>query len=317
MDTFEAILDQQNLCMEAYKAGKIKIANDLAETILQYLLEYKRIAAIKVFIKQIETLGFPLKKIKKYELEVSELVGERTGSLKNLEWHIEHFKTSQEVLRTFILEQEEWTKKEITLCYEYILRFGYDQEIFKYLDEIKNKSKIDKIDQTEEEVLKNPLKLNYEQIAYDIISGKKSAEELEQSKIIAYFKLHNFNENKEQLKEMVMAFYFLGMNDVVTFLCEKILPSFEDTKERASLAYILIESMLNKNEYLKALQYTENFLGIEPLIGEEKIALEYLRAETCYLLERKQEALKHFKILAKKSPHYRLVNQRLRALESN
>lgn len=317
MDIILAILDKEKQCIEAYRTGKVLEAKQTAEIVLEEMFEYKKIVAITNFLKEIKELGYPHKKIIEYETRLKQLCGEQGSKPEQMEWHINHFKISQEFFRNYLIEHDDWEKEQVQLSYEYVLRFGTDEELMARIRALNPKE--NKVIESENEQEKEESKLHhdYEQIAYDLISGKKALDEREQTKIIFSLLLEDNKKTREEKREMVTAFRFLGMDDVVIFLCEKLIPLYEDTRDCASLIYISIESLINKNENLKALQSLENFLLKAPVYGDEKLALEYLRAEINYNLGRNVEALKQFKAIHKINPHYRRVSQRIKFFEGN
>lgn len=311
------VLEKKNLCLQAYASGKVRDAQIYAEEVLQALFELKKIPTIVQFITQIKELGYPVKKIKHYEVWLTALQGKPTKNLNKLDWHIDHFKSSKEFLKSYLLDEEEWSKDHYGLCYEYILRFGHDDEIFERLENIKNNEHEETSMEPKPAIFSSDLNFNYEQLAYDLISGKKSTEDLEQKKIIAGLKSHDFENMKNEGSEMAIAFRFLGMDEVVLFICDKLIPLLADVEARAGLTFLSIESLMNLDKNYQALQMVEAFLKAEPVYGEEKLALLYLRAEIYFLLGKKKDSLKYFKEVQSITPHYRLVNQRLKFLEAN
>lgn len=308
---------QMDLCIQSYTSGKVHDAKNFADIVLKELFELKRVPAILKFISQNKELGYPLKKLINYEKWLAQLEGSQGSSVSELEWHLDHFKSSKEFAKKYLLEEEEWGKEHFGLCYEYILQFGKDDEIFSKINAIKGSSSLDKKDNPPHETPVKSLNFNYDQIAYELISGKKSSKEYEQSKIISELKMLEFDNLKNDGKEMATAFRFLGMDEVVLYICEKIYNTQVDVKERAGLKFLSIESLINLKKNHQAIQEIELFLNREPVFGEEKLAIEYLRAEAYFNLNKMTEAKKYFKEIQSKNPHYRFVNQRLKTLEAN
>lgn len=311
------VLEKKNLCLQAYANGKVRDAQNHAEDVLRALFELKKIPAIAQFVTQIKDLGFPAKKLKYYELWLTELQGTSAKNLNHLEWHIDHFKSSAEFLKNYLVDQDEWDKEHYGLCYEYILRFGHNAELFEKIESLKKNETEESSVVPKKENSGKGLNFNYEQLAYELISGKKISEELEQEKIIAGLKLHDFEQMKNEGAEMATAFRFLGMDQVVQFICEKMIPLQDDVKLRAGLTFLWLESLMNQEKYYQAQQTVETFFKKEPVYGEEKLALLYLRADIYFFLGKNKESLKYFQDVQKINPHYRLVNQRLKSLEAN
>jgi tetratricopeptide (TPR) repeat protein len=314
------LIKKQNLCFSAYKAGKVKVAQKLADEILEELLKFKRIPAISNLIELLKTVGYPINKIKKIELRIDGLKGKGVNSLDHMDWHIEHFKTSKDFLKSYLLNEENWNKSQFGLCYEFILQFGFDAEVFYKLENLKNnESSISSINM-DNKTLGGRLKCNYDQIAYELISGQKNTGENEQEKIIKNLQKMNIDHMQTEGHEMATAFRFLGMDEVVLFLCDKLISlcnNVTDIKMRASLTFLRIESLMNLGENNQALKVIENYLNTEPLYQDEKMVFEYLAAEVLYLLGNKKESYKFYKSVHQQNPHYRLVNQRLKLFEAN
>jgi tetratricopeptide (TPR) repeat protein len=314
------IIEKQQLCLAAYTDGKVGEAQKYAKEVLEELCELKRIPALIHFINQLQELGYPQKKIIKYEALLGQFQGRPGNSTFQLDWHIDHFKSEQEFFKTFILDIEEWDQKHFELCYEYILRFGEDEEVFSKLDNLKQVIPSDIQSAVKSEVSLKNLNFNYEQIAYELISGKKTSDEFGQKGIIKTLKFIDFEKNKKEGREMAIAFRFLGMDEVVVYLCDRLSVLHNDIselKDRASLVFLGIESLLNLEDYHTAQQKIELFIADEPIYGDEKLAFIYLKAEVNFLMGKKSEALKYFQDVYKINPHYRFVRQRLKLLEAN
>lgn len=312
------ITEKMDRCIQAYASGKVHDAQVYADEVLHVLFELKKIPAIKKFLTQIKELGYPIKKLNKYEIWLTQLQGKIDKYINYLDWHIDHFKSSEEFLKNYLINTEEWNKNQYTLCYEYILRFGHNAEIFERLNVLKsNNENNDDAPILKKDTKKNNLNFNYEQIAYELISGKKRTDDLEQAKIIAGLRIIDFETIMVEGREMAAAFRFLGMDEVVLYICDKLIPLHDDIKLKASLIFLSIESLMNLERNHQALQVVEVFLNKEPVYGEEKLALLYLRAEICFVLGKEEDSLKYFQEVKKINPHYRLVNQRLESLETN
>jgi hypothetical protein len=311
------IIAEMDQCIQSFANGKVADAKNFAEKVLDSLFAYKRIPAIAKFMFQIKELGYPSKKLIKYEKWLERLQGGQGQEVIDLDWHLEHFKSSKEFIKKILLEEEDLNKEFFGLCYEYILRFGYDAEIFLKLTAFKQTSKFAVEEKLKNEGSATNLNCNYDQLAYELISGKKSSAEFEQNKIIAELKAMEFDNVKNDGIEMATAFRFLGMDEVVLYIGDRIYNEIEDIKTKTSLKFLCVESLLNLGKNYQAIQTIEIFLAREPVFGEEKLALEYLLAEAYFNLGKTIEAKKRFQEIQSKNPHYRKVFQRLKLLEAN
>jgi hypothetical protein len=311
------IIAEMDRCIQSFANGKVSDAKNFADKVLEALFAYKRIPAIVKFIIQIKELGYPSKKLSKYEKWLERLQGGQGQEVVDLEWHLEHFKSSKEFTKKILLDEEDWNKEHFGLCYEYILRFGQDAEIFLKLSAFKQTSTDIGEEKSNNEGSITHLNYNYDQVAYELISGKKSSAEFEQNKIIAELKAIEFDNLKNEGMEMATAFRFLGMDEVVLYIGERIYSAIENIKTKASLKFLCVESLLNLGKNHQAIQTIEIFFAKEPVFGEEKLALEYLLAEAYFNLGKTAEAKKRFQEIQSKNPHYRKVFQRLKLLEAN
>jgi hypothetical protein len=329
----------------ALDAGKINLANRYIEKSFCYLIENKRSPQIKLLLKKIEEIGIYKKSIGPNYAAWEILLGKRKtllpSDLTRLDFlltHADHWKNSSLFLKNYLLNEEEWRASHWKLCYEYILLNSFDREIFNLLltksEEIQNtefenqildlmKSKKIKVRHHETikktALSKEDVKYNvdYDQLAIDHLSGIKEATLEEQKIVMTSLKFVSDEELRLKGHEMIVAFELLGMELVVIFLCEKLLPLLSDVKQRASTVYVWTMALLNNREFYKAIELIDDALAKEPLYGEEKLALLYLKGEAFLNLKKNKTAKEIFLLIKKQHPHYRLVEERLKILETN
>ncbi|MFA6237346.1 MAG: hypothetical protein WC635_08485 [Bacteriovorax sp.] len=329
----------------AFKVGKLSLANNYAKKFLAYLIEHKRIPQIKIFIESVNEAGL-LKNNSKEYFKLSEiLLGKKikvlSADLKHLELfldHPEHWKQSSEFLKQYLLIEEEWDLNLWKYCYEFILLYHFDKEIFRMLleksRESKNKafekkllslldSKKIKVSryqpaETKDHVSK-PEKLNidYDQIAMELLSGAKEPSFEEQRRVINSLKYISEEELFSKGQEMIVAFELLGMEQVVLSLCERMISGLSDVKQRASTFYVWVQALFNTGDFYKAIDLADEVLLDEPLYGDERLAFQYVKAEACLKVNKIKMAKELYLSIKKQNPHYRLVGERLKSLEAN
>jgi hypothetical protein len=322
----------------ALKAGKVKLANEYALFFMNYLIELKRIPAIKNLINEMQDAGLFKKNMNTGIIE--NLTGKITLSEGNYsKAHPENWKNTKDKLQQYLSENEVWTIDTWKLVYEFILMFHYDEEIFMLLTEkaiLLNKENHKKNFITFLERKKVNLKVlnnekkniagnekgsisstDYDQIALDLVSGITSPSITKQKKILVSIHKMTNVELQEQGKDMIVAFGLLGMDVVVIELCKKIIPLVDEVKKRAGLQFMLAQSLYNNRDYYKAVDLIDDVISTEPLLQEELMAFNYLKAES-YLSLKKFELAKALYLKIKKiNPNYRLIVDRLRNIETN
>lgn len=328
----------------ALKAGKLSLANLYAKKSLRYLIEYKRIPQIKFFIQALHEAGLFKKDTEEYLIIEEILLGKRNKitslELNHIELflsHPEHWKNSPEFLKQYLLIEAEWNQDLWKLCYEFILINHFDKEIFKSLLERARESgnkeyekkflellaskniKVSSFRATENKdhsVVSEKLNIDYDQIAMELLSGAKEPNDEEQRRVINSLKYISEEELAAKGQEMIVAFELLGMEQVVLSLCESMMKTLVDVKQRASTFYLWAQALFNTNEFYKTIDLIDEVLHAEPLYGEERLAFLYVKAEACLKLKKIKMAKEIYTEIKKQNPHYRLVGERLKLLET-
>lgn len=322
----------------ASKAGKLKLAKCYAEYALDYLIELKRIPAIKKFKAELVEVGL-FKTHKNFQL-LDIIIGKK-GSFKD-EMHLcishpEMWKTSKDILKNYLCDDTEWSIKEWKLAYEYILKFYYDKDLFLILAEKAQEMKKD--DHKKKFLLylatkkvniksfnerpvkhvhieqKSELNLDYDKLAMDVMSGLIEPSLSEQKRILISIQDLSKKELLEKGKDMIVAFGLLGMDKVVVHLCERMLMILQDVKLRASVQFMMAQALYNNSEFYKVIDLINDTFDTEPLVEDEVLAFNYMKAESFLKLKKYKLAKELFLFIKKTNPHYRLVGERLRSLE--
>lgn len=331
------------LWMPALRSGKVKLARTYVQNVIEILTKYKRIPFLRKFIFEVKKQGL-LKNINADDLKFRIIYGsahisdiQLSDYWEIMQLHPESWKASRDFLRQFLLSKEEWTQETWKLAYEFILKFHYDKEIMIFLSSKAEELKKDKFKilfekylrekniiipaekphiQTRNHSEKSFLKVDYDELALDVISGELIPNTDEQRKVLLSIKDISEKELLSSGLDMVVAFNLLGMELVVLELCSKLLPITEDVQRRASLHFIMAQTLFDNHSYHKTLDVIYDVLENEPLLEDEILAFEYLKAETLLKLNRKDLAKSSYLKIRKLNPHYRLVGQRLKELEA-
>lgn len=322
----------------ALNAGKIKLAKNYAEFILDYLIEYKRVPAIKKLITELSHVRL-LKKSNKFQAAEAILGEKGSFSLENshiFESHPEMLKNSNQSLVNFLMEEDEWSVKHWKLAYEYIIKYYYDKDLFLQLAHkaasmeksehkknflnflVSKKVNIKSFDKKEKAPMKvesSSLHIDYDQLAMDVISGNIEPSITEQKKILISIQNLSDTEIVEKGKDMIVAFGLLGMDKVVVELCDRAIPLMADVKSRASMQFMMAQAMFNSADFYKVIDLVEDVFENEPLLPEEMNDFNYLKAESLLKLKKYKNAKDVYQAIKKYNPQYRLVGERLKYLE--
>ncbi|MBC7429159.1 MAG: CDC27 family protein [Bacteriovorax sp.] len=323
----------------AFHAGKIKLAKSYAEFVLDYLIEFKRVPAIKQMISDLAEIGL-MKSHKKF-LRLDTILGKK-GSVSledcdGFESHPEMWKDSKFALKSYLTSDIEWTNVSWKLAYEYILKFYYDKDILFSLAEktsrlnkhehkkkfltFLNSKKVNTESLEDKKILPpsqkkdSSLNFDYDQLAMDVMSGVLEPSITEQKKILVSIQELSEEELITKGKDMIVAFGLLGMDKVVVRLCEKVIPLLTAVDQRAGVQFMLAQSLFNNGDFHKVIDIIDDTFNEEPLLPDEMLAFNYLKAESYFKLKKYKAAKDLFVGIKKYNPHYRLVGERLRNIE--
>jgi len=328
----------------AKNSGQLNLANQYAKKALDHLVSLKRIPKIKELLMEFRAEGILKKNREEYVRKCEILLGNKVNfhneDLKYFDLmddHPEHWKEFKNYLKQYLLIVTEWGIHEWKLCYEFILVNQFDKDISYALMErayelnradlvkrfeqlfANKKIKVKKMSEPARPKLQSKnekLHLDYDQVAMDLLSGSIEPNEEEQRRVLSSLKFITEEELSKRGKDMIVAFELLGMEKVVLTLCEQMIKLTDDIKERASLYFIWAQSLNNSGDFFKAIDLVDEVLVKEPFYEEERMAFLYLKAEACVKVKKIKMAKDIFAQIKKFNPHYRLVGERLKALET-
>ncbi len=328
----------------AKASGRLTLANIYAKKSLDHLLLLKRIPAIKKLLQEFHQEGIFKKQSFEYLRKCEILLGKK-GNFHNKELkyfdlmddHPEHWKEFPEFLQQYLLVVSEWSIKEWKLCYEYLLNNHFDKDVLYILMEkaLEREDadlvfKFEKLFAAKKIRIRKPiasqvhevspvtekLHVDYDQVAMELLSGEKSPNDDEQRRVLNSLKFLTGDELRSKGRDMIVAFELLGMEKVVLTLCDQVIQHTEDIKERASIYYIWAQALSNSGEYFRVIDLIDELLVNEPFYEEERMAFLYLKAEACLKVKKINMAREIFGIIKKFNSHYRMVGERLKALET-
>ncbi len=340
-----AIEMYQKLWPIALSIGKISHANLYAQKTINYLIEYKRVPKLKELILTLKEHGLCKKFIKDHESIVECLLGIKAKNKKiNLNFiqiladHPEHWRDDADFLKQYLQLESTWNLDEWKYCYAFVLKKHFDKEIFYALYEKSFEQKAEKYTKLFEDVLKqkkvqyvqlitkqqdlssedkDKFNVDYDQLAFNLLSGKIEPSDDEQNRVIQSLMHLTDDELKEKGHDMVVAFELLGMEQVVFNLCEKMISLENDFKKKASIYFIWSQALFNNEEYHKSIHLIDRVIDSEPLIQDELIAFLYLKAEAFLKIKNYKLAQNVYSEVKKYNPQYRMVKERLKGIEEN
>lgn len=322
----------------AYRKGKIKLAKAYAEFILDYLIEYKRVPAIKILINEFQEYGLfkPNKRFHISDVILGKSTLNDTDEFEIYEYHPELWKNQKTFLRNYLTTREDWELEDWKLAYEYILKFYYDKDLFiqlthqaalmrkheshaifeKFISEKGVKLTVPAVSRPTKAKEKDiVLSADYDQLAMDVMSGAIEPSITEQKRILISIQDLTNEEIQQKGKDMIIAFGLLGMDQVVVSLCERAIPLTTDVKERASLIFMQAQSLFNKGDFYKVIDLVDDTFSREALVPEEAMAFDYIQAESFLRLKKISRAKEIYIRIKKQNPNYRLVGERLRSFD--
>ena len=329
----------------ALRSGKLTLANTYAKKFLEHLIDLKRVPQIKIFVSSLHEAGLLKKKSEEYLVILKILLGKEISGTQleshNIELfltHPDHWKKSSEFLKQYLLLEDNWSLSQWKLCYEYILLNHFDKEFFisllektRELNKKKCEKKITELlklkkvkfhtsnvqENKDIEITQQKLHLDYDQMAMDLLSGLKEPNNEEQTRVINSLKYISEKDLLVKGRELIVAFELLGMEQVVHELCNSLLSLQTDIKERASTYYVWAQALSNNGDYYQAIDLIDDLFQKEPLNKEERLAFLYLKAEACLKINKIKMAKELYLEIKIINPHYRMVGERLIAIEAS
>lgn len=340
-----AIEMYQKLWPIALSVGKISHANNYAQKTLQNLIEYKRVPKLKELITNLKERGLCKKFIKEHDSIIETLLGIKTKNKKIdlnfiqiLADHPEHWKDDLEFLKQYLQIESTWKLDEWKFCYAYVLKKHFDKEVFyslyeksfeqknekyiKMFEELLSRKKIQFVhlknkEQESDSEPKDKFNVDYDQLAFNLLSGKIEPSDDEQNRVIQSLMHLTDQELIDKGHDMVVAFELLGMEKVVFALCEKMISLENDFKKKASIYFIWSQALFNNEEYHKSIHLIDRVIDTEPLIQDELTAFLYLKAEAFFKIKNYKLAQNVYREVKKYNSQYRMVKERLKVIEEN
>lgn len=331
------------LWQPALSAGKLKLARDYAQLIIFHLIRLKRFPYLAELIQEFKKNGLTKLKFPEEEIEiirgiypVDKLQPSESWDLVSL--HPEKWKESRSFLKNYLMQSDEWQADQWKLAYEYILNFHFDLDIlFLISQKASDLKKTEHVHKFEKYFSSNGLgsgllsqkkfteataapvnstHFDYDELALHVMSGELEPSRDEQRKVLITLKDIEDSELLVKGKDMIVAFSLLGMEEVVLYLCRRTIPLLQDLKSKISLHYTCAQTLFDRGNYHSLIDYVDDMTEKEPLLKEERIAFDYLKAEALFKLKRYKQAGNIFAQIKKFNPYFRLVSQRLRDSET-
>lgn len=122
---------------------------------------------------------------------------------------------------------------------------------------------------------------------------------------------------QENYEDMIIGFNLLNLPSVALEIIKKVDSEKLSERELVNLHYLKIETLILNKEFYEARDLSEDVLTEVPLVKEERLSFQYLRAECYWQLQKYGVAKKLFADIQSRNPGYRLTSQRLSLIEKN
>lgn len=130
-------------------------------------------------------------------------------------------------------------------------------------------------------------------------------------------KHYDYKFLQENYEDMIVGFNLLNLPSVALEIIKKVDDQNMTEREKVNVHYLKIETLLLNEDFYEARDLAEDVLTEVPLVKEERLSFQYLRAECYWRLQKYNIAKKLFADIESRNPGYRLTSQRLRSIEEN
>lgn len=282
--------------------GKIKFSFKIADQILEKLVVNKRIIFLEKFLEELIPTSYPKKKIQHIREKIKMIKGISPNEINEVDFdfindfHEEFWFGKKNHLKTEIQNLKKWDVEKIKKIYEYILIYGYDEEVILEMLPVISKSEQYKrqylnflskqnltiptiVNHSNDEI--QNLKKDYDQLALQLISGQKTNLDRDERNTIISIKLMSEEDFKLVAKEYLIAFRMLGMIEVVKYIVQRIIVLEFDLKTKIEATFTLVDALVENQMYESAIIEIDKAILNLNLIPEEKIAFLKLKMNSC------------------------------------
>ena len=216
----------------------------------------------------------------------------------------------------FSAEAEETEEDRIVRNIELLRSLNKREELEKELSLLKKVNPAhplvsdsdDLSDLSSEEIYKNLMK------EVSLYSSMKTEEPNEQD--YKYMANHyDYEYIQDNYEDMIVGLNLLNLPSVAYEIAEKVETSILAEDQKINLEYLKLEILMTLGDYYKVRDVVDDMLSNHPVVGDELLALLYLRAEAYLNLEDYKKAYYSFKEIVALNKTYRLARQRLKELE--
>ena len=316
------------------KIGKIQLSETSINHYIDFLIKYKRVPKLKEVYTTLENNGYSKTKLKSIRSNILILLGDKeTYKLSEIDlfdWHEDHWSSKSIALKNEILSIKKWNLELVTKAYEYTLKYYFDLDLAEiYKEKILANSKYKEdfvkllVKFKEPELRKNineavvNYKVDYDQLAFDLISGSLPVNAEEERKVIASIELMSYDELVSKGEDMLIAFKMLNMNLVVRFLTSRLLEFELSARSKASIAFICAQSFFEDEMWFELSDFITKQSMIIPYLEDELLAMEYLNFQGMLKAKRIVDAKKIGQKILRTRSQYRDVANRLKEIEKN
>jgi hypothetical protein len=138
-----------------------------------------------------------------------------------------------------------------------------------------------------------------------------------ESSFIAMVKFYSAEEIQKDFEDMAIGFNLLEIPKVSLEILNRVDIQALETRDEINFYYLKAETLMRMKSYYKVRDLVEDVLMAKPLLVEESIAFQYLRAEAYYNLSYSKIALAQYKKIKTLEENYRLTEERISKIEKD
>ncbi len=301
--------------------GKVYIAQKLLEIYFDKIYELKKIQEFQIKFEEVKEMGLVTKKLQQKRDSALQVLGNKESYkfatenqlvLENL--HERYWGNERDWLKDQIIISKLENAQELKRSIYYLKKYGREESVIEKIKstfpEIFKKEKEKNLD----DKTNSKYNLNYDDLAIELLKNPVD-HKLEETQVINYLKINL--ESEEEIKEKIVAFKFLGMNRVVSFLAEELIKKEQDEKSLINYECMRIDAELELGNFHKARDLAVEVLNTRSLLKTEEALVWYCLGESYYSLKDFKNAKNCYKKVSKDFPNYRLLKERLKEVEKN
>jgi hypothetical protein len=301
------------------RIGKIQNSKFYANKYIESLVEFKMIPALIRFISDLERLKIKLIDRREVNNQLAFIQGikESNEEYLNQDWHADHWKSEDELLKKKYFTMSDWDKEKYKLGYEIILKYK-DIDVIHSFKEQFNLSKDYRKKYSifaaskllNDEVIstiskENETRIDFDQLALNFFENQNNNFEKSEYELVSYVQELNEKSVISEGSQLLTALKMLEFNEAVKVLARRLFNLSSDEEVRINALYFECVALFNLERYYLALDNIDFALSNLDLKKNEWIAFLELNAIINDLNGNKDLAKKAFNKIKLINPNYK------------